>query len=69
MGLILVFDLDQTLAHTTDLVYFNLNIVHILDYIVKKALRGSVINGIFLLTNNDNKGYVKLIDENLASKI
>jgi hypothetical protein len=65
MGLILVFDLDQTLAHTTDLVYFNMNIVHILDYIVKNALRGSVINGIFLLTNNDNKGYVKLIDENL----
>ena len=67
MGLILVFDLDQTLAHTTDLVYFNFNIVHILNYIVKKALRGSVIDGIFLLTNNDNKGYVKLIDENLKT--
>jgi hypothetical protein len=65
MGLILVFDLDQTLAHTTNLLYFNLNIAHILNYITKKALRGSVINGIFLLTNNDNKEYVKLIDENL----
>jgi hypothetical protein len=65
MGLILVFDLDQTLAHTTDLVYFNLNIARILNYIVKKTLRGSVIDGIFLLTNNDNKDYVKLIDENL----
>ena len=65
MGLILAFDLDQTLAHTTDLVYFNFNIVHILNYIVKKALRGSVIDGIFLLTNNDNKDYVKIIDANL----
>jgi len=69
MGLILVFDLDQTLAHTTDLVYFNFNIVHILNYIVKKALRGSVIDGIFLLTNNDNKDYVKLIDENLKKAL
>jgi hypothetical protein len=69
MGLILAFDLDQTLAHTTDLVYFNFSIVHILNSLVKKALRGSVIDGIFLLTNNDNKDYVKLIDESLKNAL
>jgi len=68
MGLILVFDLDQTLAHTTEFIYFNKTILHLFEYITKKALRGTVIEGIFLLTNNASMAYVKKIDELLKTE-
>ena len=71
MGLILVFDLDDTIAHmrSDSIVQINQRILNIFNYIKQNALRGSVIDTIFLLTNNSIKKYIKYIDNLLLMAI
>jgi len=70
MGLILVFDLDDTIAHMNPdgSIVINNNILEMFINIKQKALRGTAIDGIFLLTNNDSKNYVAHIDYYLLKR-
>ena len=65
MGLILVFDLDETITYTDseNNVHFNDNVIDLFAYIKQKFLRGVVIDAIFLLTNNSDKKYIKNIND------
>lgn len=70
MGLILVFDLDQTIASPagdSDIIV-NDKIVEILQVIERAKLRGNGVDAIFLLTNNSNTEYIKWIDGYLLEK-
>jgi len=65
MGLILVFDLDETITYmdSENNVHFNDNVIELFIYIKEKFLRGVVIDAIFLLTNNSDKKYIKNIND------
>jgi hypothetical protein len=78
-GLILVFDLDQTLVDTTTFhqergrlsnvgKYVNLRLI---DEVLKPAskLRGKGVDGIFLFTNNTRDVYIESVCKYLASTV
>ena len=64
MGLILVFDLDQTIASPAgdNDIIVNDKIIEILGVIQRANLRGNGVDAIFLLTNNSSAEYIKWID-------
>lgn len=70
-GIILVFDLDQTIAHHTggENVAININIVNLFKHIYRTGERSPAVSRIFLLTNNNNKNYIKFIDHWLRDTI
>ena len=63
-GLILVFDLDETIVNTGKLLKFNPSILQLLTIVT--PLRGSKIDAIFLLTNNSGEVYINKINKGLA---
>lgn len=63
-GLILVFDLDETIVNTTKPLKFNPEILKILT--VASSIRGQGVDAIFLLTNNGDDKYVDEINKGLA---
>lgn len=65
-GLVLVFDLDETIINTSKPIQFNQAILDLLNVIT--PLRGQEIDAVFLLTNNSREEYIKLIN-NLLAKI
>jgi hypothetical protein len=71
MGVILVFDLDQTIAHHQrgDKIAINNNIVDLFKFIYRSGNRSSAVDRIFLLTNNNNKDYIKFIDHWLRDNV
>ena len=68
-GLILVFDLDETITNTEYPVTFNRNILEILIKASKLRDKGLGVDAIFLLTNNSDKEYVAAIDDALTIHI
>ena len=71
MGIILVFDLDQTIAHSEEdeKVIINNNIIKLFKYIYRNGSRSPAVDRIYLLTNNSNKDYIKFIDNWLKDNI
>jgi len=67
MGLILVFDLDETIANTIDPIVLNYKILRILQNC--KSLRGRQVDGIFLLTNNSDPEYISSIDDSIKNMV
>ena len=70
-GLLLVFDLDGTIANTKEPTELNPSIT---DIIIEAAnLRGNNVDAICLLTNNSDKDYIAFIDDifltNLTSNL
>ena len=63
-GLILVFDLDETIVNTRKPIQFNPEILKILT--VASSIRGQGVDAIFLLTNNGDDKYVDQINKGLA---
>jgi hypothetical protein len=63
-GLILVFDLDETIVNTGKKLEFNPSILQLLQIIT--PLRGSKVDAVFLLTNNSGEIYINQINEELA---
>ena len=60
-GLLLVFDLDGTIANTKEPTELNPSIT---DIIIEAAnLRGNNVDAICLLTNNSDKDYIAFIDD------
>ena len=65
-GLILVFDLDETITSTGEPLYLNTYILNILTKASK--LRGKRVDAICLLTNNSDRDYVAFIDSQLLQR-
>lgn len=63
-GLILVFDLDETIVNTRKPIQFNPEILKILR--VASSIRDQGVDAIFLLTNNGDDKYVDQINKGLA---
>lgn len=64
-GLLLVFDLDETIVNTTEPMELNPAIIDILIQAAK--LRDGVVGAICLLTNNSDKDHVAFIDDILLT--
>jgi hypothetical protein len=66
-GLILVFDLDETITNTVQPLKMNDNVFNILK--TAAGLRYAGVDAIFLLTNNADRDYVASIDDVLLNSI
>ena len=64
-GLLLVFDLDETIVNTTEPMELNPAIIDIL--IQAANLRDGIVGAICLLTNNSDKDHVAFIDDILLT--
>lgn len=63
-GLVLAFDLDETIVNRRKPTQFNESILALLKVIT--PLRGQGVDAVFLLTNNGREDYIKIINNGLA---